>query len=191
MRGRSRQRRSGSPKRTREWTDHHTFVGSFPNTATGISLAPGQRFQTWVLNPDEVVEFMDEPTLVRGIFRWFSWAVSATPIAYQTALYWGLIKVKSNGAIPFTTPSDCPSPINDGDDEWIWQTNVYGQNRLTGVLAQLTQAFADKVGFEDVRTKRKFGTGDGLALIVESAADNTIGSSHMFTWSGRLLWLNN
>jgi len=170
------------PRRSREWIEWWTAIATTPTDPDWIDLGVGSIFANYILDPLQMQNEFDEPTMVRNIVRWWVTADGTPPM--RLSAYFGLIS-STLKTPPFF---DAPVPTLDGADDWIWKTVVAGRADLAAGSAQLTQLPNDKYGFEDIKTKRKFSDGRGLMLVVENPPSSNVGFHFMM--NGRTLFLN-
>lgn len=145
-------------------------------------------YANYILSPDEMTSFYDEPTLLRSILRWVAVTSSAPTSGQDWFFGWGLIQLDfelPGGTIAGTYAPALPLPYFDADSEWIytWYQTVVSGSVLNGGFG----ATANGVGMEDIRTRRRFQNGKGLALI---AYYDGFASNLFCQFSGRLLFAN-
>jgi len=133
----------------------------------------------------------DEPTLVRTLVQWSLNGVQSAAGDYSAFFAMGLIQLKAEGlSTPFTTAQlqTLPWPYWDGDSDWIWHRFL----PFTVHTGNVHFAYANLPGSgaEDIRTKRKFQNGTGLALIVYADIRTVNTQTQWYHWSARTLWLN-
>lgn len=175
---RSFRRRSRNPSkvRSREWVgvrflDTVLFqptVILFPTSTTTIQV-----YADYIFDPDELTSAFDEPTLLRCLIDWNWLTNSAPPGDVLLSVGMGLIKLSlENTTHPFSAGdlANTPLPFWDGDSPWIWHHN------FDWILQNGTR-FASQIHHvnTDIRTRRKFDNGEGLALVGWTKTNAAIG----------------
>jgi len=192
MRRRSSSRRSSrSGGRTREWNAFTTVDTGNGSFAAHINLPNNSVYANYLLSPDDMTVFYDEPTLVRSILHFSAVGAASVGANNDMWLSMGYIKwdaeVGAAGAVPAGLLPFVPLPFIDADSPWIWQ---YHQSIPNGPVAGTVRldAAVDGNGLVDIRTKRKFENGSGLLFV--ATATRSDGGQINLAVSGRLLWLN-
>lgn len=180
-----RSGRSSRPIRAREWDGFTTSPSGILGEPGRIILSPNEVFFDWAFDPDDLRDFYDEPTLVRSLIfdaSHASWDGSTSP-SISCSLYVGLIKWK-NDNFPVTE-----GPFaDDTTKDWIYwaQWMMFNGGTSSGVV--LAGNVVNPGDRQDIRTKRKFQSGEGLLLAAFASANN----SHDVIWgfNARCLLLN-
>jgi len=178
-------RGSSRPIRAREWSSFSTSPTDTFGEPGPIVISPGTTFYDWAADPNDLRDFYDEPTLVRTlIYDSLHVLISAsTNPAINCSLYVGLISYK-NDNFPVTE-----GPFtDDATKDWVyWQHwMMFNGGANSGfVEAGTTVNPGDKI---DLKTKRKFQSGEGLLACAWAPVNNT----HDVVWAmnGRYLLLN-
>jgi len=192
---RTRGRRSGKPKRAREWLASSLIDPVTQQPVVGIVFSGGIPYEVyadWILSPDAASGLYDEPTVLRMLIQW-SWITTTTsnaPMAAHVEI--GIITLKLEGtSSPFATPGELdnvPLPFLDGDSDWLWckqYTVPVSPNAFHTSFATIPGQ-----GFEDIRTRRKIPNGYGLALIIAYESAGVIAPAALATFSSRILFAN-
>lgn len=102
----------------------------------------------------------------------------------------GIVVHTNNDANQDPDPDDVPSPINDGNADWVWHWDVSGQTPgLTSqnFLINVDSSFApDSVS--DVRAQRKLSANQGLAFVVSVANFSGTFTRFAYLWYVRALF---
>lgn len=191
-RRRPRRSRSISKVRPLEWVGYNSVDGATGSPAAHVSMAGGAGtvYANYILSPDEMTTLYDEPTLVRSILRWNVSIASGVTANNDWFFAWGLIALNleaPGGTLPAAVLGYIPLPFFDADSDWIYEfhsTQTSGMTLTTSIDATLTG-----VGEHDIRTRRKFPNGHGLALVAYYATTGGIGQANV-QFSGRLLFAN-
>jgi len=177
-------KRGSRPVRAREWNGFTTSPSGVPGEPGRIILEPGDIFMDWCFDPNDVIEFYDEPTLVRTIIS--DQCHPAVPggqaASISCSLYVGLIVMKAD---------ELPVPLlfpDDSTKDWVYwsQWMMFNGGVNDGfVNAGPTRNPGDTI---DIRSKRKLQSGMGLAIAALAALNN----SHDVIWAfnARTLFLN-
>jgi len=182
-----------SPTRSREWLGHAIVDPSTGSPATAVALDGSLGAAIWggyLVDPDTMTTIFDEPTLVRSIIHWQQNQIQPALADSGYFLALGLIALKSEQmSSPFTAAelNTVPWPYWDADSDWIWH-QMYAYTNQTSVRSYAS-AVMPGVGEADIRTKRKFPNGTGLALIMYYEATPDTADTWV-TFNARTLWLN-
>jgi hypothetical protein len=133
----------------------------------------------------------DEPTLLRTIARWSFIPNGATIANNSYFMQFGLIALDFEapggqlpaGAIPYV-----PLPYYDGDSDWIYTWHVTVPTATQSIF-QSFFASVNGLGEMDLKTRRRFPNGHGLAVVAMYESSTGAGSAY-FSTSGRLLFAN-
>jgi len=176
--------RTTSKRRAREWVQFWTAPLTDPDTEAYVSVSPLGFAVIPILDPLDMAEAFDEPTLVRAILRW---NIVGQPMVTGTEAFvrLGLLHMNYNVDIG---PASPPDLLLDGAHHgWLWMTSLAARNPAASSFA-FANAGGDKVSFEDVRTKRKFQDGDALLAVFRNDTNSDV--QFHFHLTGRLLFLN-
>lgn len=137
-----------------------------------------------IIAPDDFEVIFDEPTLVRMILRW---QIVGQPMVTGTEGFVriGILHHNYNVSIGPASPPELL--IDGGYGQWLWMTSLAVRNPAASSFA-FANSGGDKVSFEDVRTKRKFETGDGMLAVFRNDINSDV--NFHFHLTGRLLFLN-
>jgi len=187
MRTRSFSRRSSrsqSPRRNREWFAGSTSPSGNLGEPGRILLTTTNAFSSWIITPSDMLDFYDEPTLVRSLICDQGHALAPNASAsISVSWYVGISLAKGDNATPpFLDPQD-------GGHDWIYWAQWMAFNGGTSdgfINAGPTRNGNDTI---DIKSKRKFQTGAGLAVYAIAPLNN----SHDVVWAmnSRHLFLNN
>jgi len=184
-RGFRRSSRSSSrPVRAREWEGFVTSPSGIFGEPGRIVLAPNTGYCDWALDPNDLRDFYDEPTIVRTIIhdQVHPLASSAGGVSIACSLYVGLIAWKDDN-LPVVGPF-----ADDATKDWMYHTmwNMFNGGTSDGFINAGPTVNPD--GRLDLKSKRKFQSGMGLALCAFAPTNN----SHSVVWqfNARCLLLN-
>lgn len=189
---RRRRARGPSKRRALEWIGFNSVNAGTGSPAAHVNIPIGGIYGNYILSPDELTTLYDEPTLLRSILR-FSAATTNAAVANGTDWFfgWGLVALDfeaPGGTLPAAVLPYVPLPFFDSDTDWIYeyhQTVVSGQQTLKPAL----DATVNGAGEVDIRTRRRFPNGHGLALIAYFDC-NTVNMQINVNFAGRLLFAN-
>lgn len=196
-RGGFRRGRTSRPVRNREWFGWTTVTNSATDDyyKPGLgALAANQRAATWIIDPIEVANIWDEPTVVRLLLRAnFFNAGTAADITntYRNTVRWGIIAWKGSTLDPATNSSALLGV--DGQDpglDWLYYDEYHFQhlNLEQGGTFDVLAHSTPYLGKMDIRTKRKLELGYGLAQVVTNIPNST--GTIKYHINGRCLILN-
>jgi len=180
-------------KRNREWITWTSSLASGYAVPNLIELAPGDRFNSWIITPEEAKDEWDEPTIVRSLLRFFvgvAGGPTVTSATYDLTVRGGLIVWKGNvNGPPAATALDDLDP-QDGSLDWLWWDEAHLEHVGIDTFGfnQLASSGTPQGGRIDVRSKRKMELGFGLVGAFENVAAASANARMMF--SGRALLLN-
>jgi len=139
-----------------------------------------------------MTEIYDEPTLVRSLISVTAHCTNTSaPSDMNVFFHAGLIKLRHEGmSVPFTGAelANLPFPYLDQDSDWIWQ---FQRCFFLPVNDRVILTGAPESGWEDVRTKRKFENGSGLAFVMGYETNGNANPDCVVTLRARFLLLNN
>jgi len=189
-RGRRRRSRGPSKIRSKEWLGFGQIDAQTGSPAVSILLLnPITVYADFILDPDEMSQAFDEPTLLRVLFNWHMRTIQGAPADTALFIGVGLIKLSLEGTShPFTSGdlANTPLPFVDGDSPWLYHSIT----QIGVKQGDRQQVDGSDQGTLDIRSRRKFENGEGLALVIwyETATVNTFNA--WINVSGRLLFAN-
>jgi len=172
------------------WTGFETSPTSTPGEWGSIKLNPGDFISSWILDPNDAIEFYDEPTLVRLLLRLTG--VIAIPAAnsanaWEAHVFAGIMTYKYDSL---------PTPYINVDDptkDWIWWSSLgfyHGANEY-GTIFSMPAEGGPQIGAYDIRAKRKIPEGHGLLMVITNFDTGLAEASPIrFYIGGRYLLLN-
>jgi len=176
---------SSRPVRAREWDGFTTSPSGILGEPGRIIIPPNTAFYDWGFDPNDLRDFYDEPTQVRMIVNDQCHAAApSTGASISCSLYVGIIAWKSDN-LPLIGPF-----ADDATKDWLywvqWMMFNAGGGAADGFInAGPTCNLSDRM---DVKAKRKFQSGVGLAVCAFAPINN----SHDVVWAmnARCLLLN-
>lgn len=188
MRRFRRSRSSSKPVRAKEWVTA-TTVDSGGSIGVPITLASNTQTGFWIISPDTMAALFDDPTLVRIILNWEITASTGSASVRQH-IQVGLIKWNAEAtpgvSLPVAILPFIPLPFEDGDSPWIWQT----QHNMVGTALQSWGFRRPNDPYEDVKTKRKFQSGEGLLLTAANTRNGVTAVDVYLHLNMRMLFIN-
>lgn len=192
---RRRFRRSGSnPKGRKVWGGWDSFAVS--GGISPITLSPDSYTHTWVMSPQDAMDFYDEPTVIRMLFR-FHAAVELAVISdlsnnFAARVFASIQVIKDLNA---ATPAFINQRDNTGDYLWWDGVMFHHLNNHAIGFTQLVSNSGPYSGVIDVRTKRKIPEGYGLSFQVWNAGNSQIDAAYAecpitYHTSGRYLMVD-
>jgi len=178
-----RRRQTGRPLRSREWTGFETSPSGIIGEPGRILFSANTSFTEWALDPDDVIELYDEPTIIRLLISDQCHPVAPNAAAsIACSLYVGIMTSKDDSFPPGIMFAD------DATNDWLYWSHWMMFNGGTSdgfINAGPTRNGGDTI---DIRSKRKLETGEGLLVCAYAAANN----SHTVVWAlnARCLLLN-
>lgn len=191
---RMRRRRSKGPSKRRslEWIGYNTIDGVTGRPNKSVVMTNQSIYANYILSPDEMTTLYDEPTLLRSIVRWSCSTTNSNVLNGQTWFFgWGLVALDveaAGGTLPGAVLPYIPLPFFDSDTDWIFE---YHASFTSGqqLVATTLDAVLEGTGQQDIRARRRFPNGHGLALICYFDSDNASLQLNA-SFSGRLLFAN-
>lgn len=190
FRRRSRSR-GRTPRRPKEWLGYASTVAATGAPVGSIVMTPGSVYGNYILSPDEMTTLYDEPTFIRGLLR-HTLAWNLVPNAGTTVFFgYGLIALKieaAGGVLPAASLPFLPLPYFDADSDWIYETHY---NIVSDGSTQIGAVYGilNALGEVDIKTKRRFPNGYGLALIAYYDSSQA-GLNARLSVTGRVLLAN-
>lgn len=185
-----RRSRGPSKLRPKEWFGFTTADPATGSPAAKITITTPGVYANYLMSPDDVTAFYDEPTILRMILR-FNVVPSQSPANGQTDfLSWGLIVTDieaSGGTLPAGLIPFVPLPFNDADSPWLYQWFAAYPSSTTLWLSNY--ATLNGSGQEDIRTRRRIPNGFGI-MLVATYESSLAAKSVYWTFHGRILVAN-
>lgn len=194
-RGFRRRSRGPSKVRSKEWIGMTFVDGTTGSQAASITLqstsALSPTFGAFFISPDDFTASFDEPTLLRILISWHWQQTQAVATANDVFLEVGLIKLKLEATVnPFAagTIANVPLPYVDSDSDWIW--SKFFNFRINPNAVVTIAGDLPGTGWEDIRTRRRFENGTGLAVIARQSSNTVSTIIGQLSLSARALFAN-
>lgn len=201
MRRFRRRHRGSRSMRNREWIGFTTSLNNDYAKPDEILLESDDVLRSWILTPEEVASFWDEPTIVRLLLGFSCYqAGSPTRVTsdYRSTIRGGLITWKhAIQGTPVSTSLDGLDP-SDSTADWLWWQEIHFQHTTVNQFGTSTVEgmVTAPHGRYEVKAKRKLELGYGLVLAFHCipwsfpAAGASPAGGALLHVSGRILVLN-
>lgn len=196
-RRRSRFIRRGGRKRATHWIQAITSATLDPLLPSLIQIpSDGSIGMNWIIPPDDVRAFYDDPTIVRMLIK-ISWLVingtDAAVIGRTLTAGFGIREAQGTGGTGVSTPN-AVGAIEDPYIDWMFNdVAMLGNNVPAGTPNPASwTAYASTTGDSrfDIRTKRKLRDGYGLCAYDQVINDTGVTTVLQFGLVARILLLD-